>query len=544
MWMKPTLPWEGHLLASTAIAAVPMLFMFWALTVKRMKGYLAAIGTLGIGILIALIFYRMPIQLVVMSMISGGVFAFMPIIWIIVPAFWLYQLSVKSGYFQTMTSSIVSLTKDMRIQVLLVAYLLGSFLEGTAGFGIPVAICAALLVGIGFPPLKAAVICLLANTAAVAFAGVGIPILALEGATGFPAKDISRSVALLLPFLTATIPFLIVGVASGFRKIGEVLPAILVVSVSYTISVYLTSTYLGPELPALLGAFVSAISLALWLRVWKPRNVLSFDPSEDSGDKEILPSLRDIVRAWLPFIILTVLVFLWGIPSVKEALSGTYKGTLSFLQWINEGGRLLSFHPKVPFLHGSVIEASGQPMDAYWKLEILGLAGTAVWIVCFLSKWLYRMKWTDMGSSFTLTLNKLKWSMVTIIAITGYAYLSNFSGMSGTLGQAFAMTGSGFPFLSPVLGWIGVFITGSDTSANLLFGPLQSVTAQAVGMDPLLALAANTIGGGTAKMVSMQSITIAAAAVGLAGKESDMLRKTLIYSIGLLLLISIVTYLL
>ncbi|MCL6457390.1 MAG: L-lactate permease [Gorillibacterium sp.] len=541
-WQQPIHPITDNLAISALSAALPILFLVWALAFKRMKGHSAALGTLTVGLLSALLVYRMPLVMAVMAISSGALYAFLPILWIVIPAVWLYQLSVQSGHFSIMVNSIASVTKDARLQAILVAYVFGSFLEGTAGFGVPVAISAALLVGMGYKPMKAAVVSLVANTAAVAFAGVGIPVLALEGPTGYNAGDISYAIAWLVPCLSALVPFFIVGITGGLARIVEVLPAAAVASVSYTISVMLTAAYLGPELPALVGAFVSAVCMILLLRFWKPKRMLILG----GGDmrKRLTPSLGETLRAWLPFAILTALVFLWGHPSVKSALTGSYDGDNGLLDGLNRLGELLSIHRPVPFLHNRISNTIGDKVEAFWKLEFLAGAGTAVWLVCLMCKWLFRMEWREMTKALSNTFHMMKWSMVTILAITGYAYLSNYSGMSATLGNVLAMTGAAFPLVSPLIGWLGVFITGSDTSANLLFGPLQSVTAQAVGMDPLLALAANTVGGGAGKMVSMQSISIAAAAVGLVGKEAVILRKTVWLSLSILLLLAAWTFIL
>ncbi|MBU8721292.1 MULTISPECIES: L-lactate permease LutP [Bacillus] len=551
-WTQAYTPIGGNLLLSALAALVPIIFFFWALAIKRMKGYTAGLATLGIALIIAVLVYRMPAEKALMSATQGAVYGLLPIGWIIVTSVFLYKITVKTGQFDIIRSSVLSITDDRRLQALLIAFSFGAFLEGAAGFGAPVAISAALLVGLGFNPLYAAGICLIANTAPVAFGAIGIPITAVEGPTGIPAMEISQMVGRQLPFLSVFIPLYLIIIMSGFRKALEIWPAILVSGVSFAVVQYLSSNFLGPELPDVLSALVSMAALAVFLRWWTPKTTFRF-----AGEQESAASIEtartnpaapaysggQIFKAWSPFLLLTAMISVWGIPSVKSALTGHYEGSAVFLKWLNAVGEKLTFAPGVPFLNNQIVNADGTPIEAVYKLEVLGSAGTAILIAAVLSKFITAISWKDWGTVFKETVQELKLPILTIASVVGFAYVTNSSGMSTTLGMTLALTGSMFTFFSPVLGWLGVFITGSDTSANLLFGNLQKVTALSVGMDPVLSVAANSSGGVTGKMISPQSIAVACAAVGLAGKESDLFRFTIKHSLFLLLLVCIITFL-
>lgn len=547
-WTQVYTPIADHLLLSAAVAMVPILYFFWALAIKRMKGHTAGLTTLLISIILAVAVYGMPSEKAIMSATQGALYGLLPIGWIIVTSVFLYKLTVKTGQFEIIRSSVVSITDDRRLQALLIAFSFGAFLEGAAGFGAPVAISAALLVGLGFKPLYAAGICLIANTAPVAFGAIGIPILAVEGPTGIPAMEISKMVGRQLPFLSVFIPFYLVIIMGGFKKAIEVLPAVLVSGVSFALTQFFTSNYLGPELPDILSALVSMFALAVFLKFWKPKTTFKFAEEKEAAAtvekaSEHAYTGGQIFKAWSPFLVLTGFISIWGIPVIKQALTGYYEGSNPFLQVVNGLGKVLSFSPEVPFLHNQIVDSSGTPIAAFYKLDILGSAGTSILLAALLSKFIVSISWKQWWFAFLETLNELKFPIMTISSVVGFAYITNASGMSTTLGMTLAMTGAAFSFFSPVLGWLGVFITGSDTSANLLFGNLQKITATSVGMDPILSVAANSSGGVTGKMISPQSIAVACAATGLAGKESELLRFTIKHSLFLLFLICIITFL-
>ncbi|MBA2876624.1 L-lactate permease [Thermaerobacillus caldiproteolyticus] len=548
-WKQDFTPISDHFWLSALVALIPILYFFWALAIKRMKGHVAGLTTLLIALLISVTAYKMPITMAVMSATQGAVYGLLPIGWIIITSVFLYKLTVKTGQFDVIRNSVLSITEDRRLQALLIAFSFGAFLEGAAGFGAPVAISAALLVGLGFNPLYAAGICLLANTAPVAFGAIGIPITAVEGPTGIPAMEISKMVGRQLPFLSVMIPFYLIVIMAGLKRTIEVLPAILVSGISFALTQFVSSNFLGPELPDILSALVSLLALTIFLKFWKPKQIFRF-PSEAYSEVAVTAQAQlvthtggAVLKAWSPFLVLTAFISLWGVPEVKLALTGHYEGTNSLLKAINVLGHRLTFMPEVPGLNNKIISTSGQPIPAIYKLEVLGAAGTAIFLAAVITKFIVHISWKQWAATFGETLMELKLPILTIVSVVGFAYVTNASGMSTTLGMALAKTGPLFPFFSPFLGWLGVFITGSDTSSNLLFGNLQKVTATSVGMDPVLAIAANSSGGVTAKMISPQSIAVACAAVGLTGKESDLFRFTVKHSIFLIILIGILTFL-
>lgn len=530
---------------SALVATIPILYFFWALAIKKMKGYIAGLTTLILALIIAIIAFEVPISTALASASQGAVYGIVPIGWIIVTSVFLYNLTVKTGHFNVIRSSVLSITEDRRIQALLIAFSFGAFLEGAAGFGAPVAISAALLVGLGFKPLQAAGLCLVANTAPVAFGAIGVPITVMEGITGIPAIEISKMVGRQLPIIAVFIPLMLVIIMVGFKKALEVLPAILVSGITFAITQFLSSNFLGPELPDILSSIVSLFALAIFMRFWQPKKIYRFEDDEKvSTDEKNSYSGGQILTAWSPFIVLTLFISAWGIPTIKKALIGHYEGENMILTIVNSIGRTVTFMPEVPFLHNVVIDGTtGTAIAAYYKLELLGAAGTAILFAAIISKFILKISWGDWVKTFFETLNEIKFPLLTICCVVGYAYVANTAGMMATLGLVLAKTGSLFPFFSPILGWIGVVVTGSDTSSNVLFGKLQQVTAESVGMDPVLALAANTGGGVTGKMISPQTLAVAAAAVGLAGKESELLKFAFKYSVILLLAICVLTYL-
>lgn len=387
----------------------------------------------------------------------------------------LYKLTVKTGQFEIIRSSVLSITDDRRLQALLIAFSFGAFLEGAAGFGAPVAISAALLAGLGFNPLYAAGICLIANTAPVAFGAIGIPIIAVEGPTGIPAMDISKMVGRQLPFLSVFIPFYLVVIMSGFKSSLEVLPAILVSGVSFAATQYVSSNFLGPELPDILSAIVSLVALAVFLKFWKPKTTFRFPGEKEAAaavqagqpeTQERAHSAGRIFKAWTPFLLLTAMVSIWGIPAVKEALTGHYQGANPFLLFISEIGGRLSFAPGVPFLNNEILDGSGKPLEALYKLDLLGSAGTAILLAAVLTKFVTAVSWKEWGAVFIETLQELRKPVLTIAFVVGFAYVTNSSGMSTTLGMSLAMTGAMFSF----------FLLCSAGSASLLQGLIPQPT--------------------------------------------------------------------
>jgi lactate permease len=526
-WIQETDPFNNTALSALA-AAIPVFFIFWALIIKKIKGYLASLFTVSIAVLIAIIIYRMPVKLALLSSVHGAMYGFFPICWIIIAAVFLYNITVKSGQFEIIKNFMASVTSDRRLQALLIAFSFGSFLEGTAGFGTPVAITAAMMVGLGFNPLYAAGICLIANTAPVAFGGIGIPITVAAQVSGIPEMAISQMVGRTLPLLSLFVPFYLVFLMSGFKRSVEVFPAILVSGLSFAFFQWFSSNYMGPMLPDIIASLASIIGLMILLKFWKPKSIWRFkDEPAPTLNTDIKYSTQQIIKAWSPFIILTIMVIAWGLQPVKDTLN--YIGFLKF---------------DIPGLHNVIMSSEGNSLlPQTFKLNYLSASGTAIIISAIISIPVFGMRFSDALKLFISTLNQLKFPIITITSILGFAYITNNSGMSISMAKALANTGILFPFFAPLLGWLGVFITGSDTSSNALFSKLQSSTASSLGVDPVVTVAANATGGVCGKMISPQSIAIGAASVGLVGKESDLFRFTAKHSIIMLSLICLLTLL-
>ncbi|MBD8075077.1 L-lactate permease [Bacillus cereus] len=531
----------GNIWISAAVALIPIIFFFLALAVFRMKGYVAGFITVVLTVLVALFAYKMPFTMAMAATGYGFLYGLWPIAWIIIMSVFLYKISVKTGQFDVIRASVLSITNDHRLLVILIGFSFGAFLEGAAGFGAPVAITAALLAGLGLNPLYAAGLCLIANTAPVAFGAMGIPITVAGQVTGIDPHKIGQMAGHQLPFLSLFVPFFIVFLMDGFKGIRQTWPALLVAGSSFAITQFITATFLGPELPDITSALVSLISLALFLKVWQPKETYQSGQanSEVAATTTVasMPKLTfgKVVKAWSPFIVLTVMVVIWSQSFFKALFA--------------PGGALesLVFKFEIPGLHNLVMKAEPivnkpTPYEAILKFDVLSATGTAILIACIISMFILKMNVKDAAVTFKETLNELKMPILSIGFVLGFAFIANYSGLSSTLALALAGTGGLFPFFSPFLGWIGVFLTGSDTSANALFSNLQAITAQQVGVSEVLLVAANTTGGVTGKMISPQSIAIACAAVGLAGKESDLFRFTVKHSLFFVIIVGIMTY--
>ncbi|PWN14456.1 L-lactate permease [Bacillus thuringiensis] len=531
----------GNIWISAAVALIPIIFFFLALAVFRMKGYVAGFITVVLTVLVALFAYKMPFTMAMAATGYGFLYRLWPIAWIIIMSVFLYKISVKTGQFDVIRASVLSITNDHRLLVILIGFSFGAFLEGAAGFGAPVAITAALLAGLGLNPLYAAGLCLIANTAPVAFGAMGIPITVAGQVTGIDPHKIGQMAGHQLPFLSLFVPFFIVFLMDGFKGIRQTWPALLVAGSSFAITQFITATFLGPELPDITSALVSLISLALFLKVWQPKETYQSGQvnSEVAATTTAasMPKLTfgKVVKAWSPFIVLTVMVVIWSQSFFKALFA--------------PGGALASlvFKFEIPGLHNLVMKAEPivnkpTPYEAILKFDVLSATGTAILIACIISMFILKMNVKDAVVTFKETLSELKMPILSIGFVLGFAFIANYSGLSSTLALALAGTGGLFPFFSPFLGWIGVFLTGSDTSANALFSNLQAITAQQVGVSEVLLVAANTTGGVTGKMISPQSIAIACAAVGLAGKESDLFRFTVKHSLFFVIIVGIMTY--
>jgi L-lactate permease len=529
----------GNIWVSSAIALIPIIFFFLALAVFRMKGSVAGTITVILALLVSLFAYQMPTMMALASMVYGFFYGLWPIAWIIIGAVFLYKISVKTGQFDIIRSSILSITEDQRLQMLFVGFAFGTFLEGAAGFGAPVAITAALLVGLGFKPLYAAGLCLIVNTAPVAFGAMGIPIIVAGQVSGVETHEISQMVGRQLPFMVPIVLFWIMAIMDGWRGVKETWPAVIVGGGAFAIAQYLTSNFVGPELPDITASIASLISLTILLKYWQPKHIFRF-ANEDASMNENLAeqkqqkyTLAQIAKAWSPFAILTVMVTIWSVKPFKDLF--TKDGALHDL--------VISI--KVPFLHQMVqkmppVVSEIKDYDAIYKFDWFSATGTAIIFAAIITIIFLKMKPKEAVVTFGETINELKIPIYSIGMVLAFAFIANYSGMSATLALALAHTGQAFTFFSPFLGWLGVFLTGSDTSANALFGALQATTAQQIGVPEVLLVAANTSGGVTGKMISPQSIAIACAAVGLVGKESDLFRFTVKHSITFTVMIGII----
>ncbi|MDI9780604.1 lactate permease LctP family transporter [Pseudomonas putida] len=531
----------GSLGLSALAAVIPIVFFFLALAVFRLKGHVAGSITLALSILVAIFAFQMPVDMALAAAGYGFLYGLWPIAWIIVAAVFLYKLTVKSGQFEVIRSSVLSITDDQRLQVLLIGFCFGAFLEGAAGFGAPVAITAALLVGLGFNPLYAAGLCLIANTAPVAFGALGIPIIVAGQVTGIDAFHIGAMTGRQLPLLSLFVPFWLVFMMDGLRGVKETWPAALVAGLSFAVTQYFTSNFIGPELPDITSALASLICLTLFLKVWQPKRSFAEAKAsvgaavvQPSGSQPTPYSFGEIFKAWSPFLILTVLVTIWTLKPFKAAFA--------------PGGAMHNFvfNFAIPHLDQLVIKTAPivtapTAMPAVFKLDPISATGTAIFLSALVSMWVLKINFKTGLTTFKETLWELRWPILSIGMVLAFAFVTNYSGMSSTLALVLAGTGAAFPFFSPFLGWLGVFLTGSDTSSNALFSSLQATTAHQIGVNDTLLVAANTSGGVTGKMISPQSIAVACAATGLVGKESDLFRFTVKHSLFFATIVGLIT---
>ncbi|GGH63578.1 L-lactate permease [Comamonas phosphati] len=527
----------GNVWVSALVALIPIIFFFLALTRLRLKGYVAGTITVALALAVALFFYRMPVANALAAGVYGFFYGLWPIAWIIVAAVFLYKVSVKTGQFDVIRSSILSVTEDQRLQLILVGFCFGAFLEGAAGFGAPVAITAALLVGLGFRPLYAAGLCLIGNTAPVAFGAMGIPIIVAGQVSGVDAMAISQMAGRQLPFMTVIVLFWLMAIMDGWRGVKETWPAVLVGGGSFALGQFFTANYIGPELPDITSAIFALVVLTTFLKFWQPKRIFRFDTEPGAAKPQAAAPAKltagTVLKAWSPFIILTAMVTIWSLKPFKALFAS--------------GGALAGavVNIPVPMLHNLVqkmppVVAAPTPYGAVYSFNWLSATGTAILIGAVLAILLLRLKPAVAVKTLGETFKELALPIYSIGMVLAFAFIANYSGLSTTLAMALAHTGKAFAFFSPFLGWVGVFLTGSDTSANALFGALQATTAAQLGLPEVLTVTANTTGGVTGKMISPQSIAIACAAVGLAGKESDLFRFTVKHSLAFLVIIGII----
>jgi lactate permease len=637
-WIQIYTPVAGSLGMSALVAAIPLIVIGVCLAGLKMKAHKAGLLAVGSAIAIATAVWGMPAKLAALSTLQGAAFGLFPVFYIVVTTIFLYNITVKGGQFEIIRASLAGVTADRRLQALLIAFCFGAFIEGAAGFGTPVAIAGATLVGLGFRPLYAASVCLIANTAPVAFGAIGIPVVALAGVMGYGddgMMKLSTMVGRQLPFISVIIPLYVIMIMVGWKKTMEVLPAIITCGVTFAVCQWATASYLGPYLPDIISSLVAMVSLVLLLKVWQPKSVWTFDHEPDfAGKEQHHYTAGEVFRAWSPYLALTVMVLLWGIPSIKASLDNskvliTVAGLdnmivkkvskpedgLKKIARVNEeiDKQLALLNPADPkqaelavklrelkgiedaFLpvetglvgKGSVLtderlkacdlvskkmtetkklcgelvkinvtmKEQFKPFEkavadqlpiklaAKYNFNFMSAAGTAILIAAFLSALLCGVGIGDTFRILGKTLYDMRYPAVTVASVLGLAYVMNAAGMTNCLGLVFTKTGHIFPFIAPFLGWLGVFLTGSDTSSNVLFGGLQKATAEQLGLSPILTGAANTSGGVMGKMISPQSLAVACAATGMVGEEGTLFRFTLKHSLFLTVVVGVIVYL-
>jgi lactate permease len=537
-------PVAGSLVLSTLVALIPIAVLFILLAVVRMAAQWASLASLAVAFVIAVAVYGMPLSLALNSSLMGIAFGLFPIVWIVINAIFIYNVVVETGQFDVVRNSLATLSNDRRIQVVLIAFVLGAVLEATAGFGTPVAITAAIMAGLGFEAVYAAALALLANTAPVAFGGFGIPILTGAQIASLNTMELSQMVGRQTPLLALIIPAFLVVVMAGWRRMLEVWPVILVSGVSFAAAQFLISNLIGPELADLLAAIITVVTVVGLLAFWSPSEEWHFpnEPAAEERESFARPPLGSTLYAWSPFVILVVVLLLSQIGPIHSAISATeFEVNLPSAEKNEQGKVAVGW----PGLDGQVIRqppAVGEagPYPAKYQTDWLSAAGTQILIANIVALAVLRVGPLRALRIYGQTLNQLKWAILTIASILGLAFLFNYSGMTYTLGLAFAASGIFFPFFASFIGWLGVALTGSDTSSNALFANLQKVTAQQIGVAPVLTVGANSSGGVLGKMISPQNLAVGTSSTGLQGKEGDLFRMVLPWSIALTIVMAII----
>jgi lactate permease len=518
---------------STLLAALPIVILLGGLALFRLRAHVAALLGLAAAALTAVFAFGMPAGMALRTAGLGAAYGLFPIGWIILNVIFLYDLTVEKGHFKVMQDSLTGITRDRRLQLLLIAFSFGAFFEGAAGFGTPVAVTAAILIGLGFAPLAASGLSLIANTAPVAFGALGTPIVALAGVTGLDVRQLSAMVGRQLPFFSILIPFWLVWAFCGFRKMKEVWPALTVAGVSFAVPQFLISNYHGPWLAGVGAAVISMAALVLFLLKWRPKTTLGIKGEEETGPP--LPGRRltagELVRAWMPWLVLSVFVFLWGTPQVKALLDG-----LSIVRFPVPGLDKLVY--RVPPV---VVKDTAEA--AVFTFNWLSFTGTGIFAAAVVSGFLMSFSPRQLLRAYGRTLKRVRFSLLTVAAMLSLGYMTRYSGLDATLGLAFARTGILYPFFGTMLGWLGVALTGSDTSSNILFGSLQKISAEQLGLSPVLMASANSSGGVMGKMIDAQSIVVASTATRWYGHEGDILRYVFFHSLALAALMGLLVFL-
>ena len=533
-------PWQqiydptGHWWLSTLCAALPVVALLGSMAILHMKAHLAAVVGLVTALVMAIFVFHMPVRMALTTTVYGAGYGLFPICWIILPVIFLYQLTVKSGQFSALQQSLTNITDDGRLQLLLIAFALGAFFEGASGFGTPVAVCGAILISLGFKPIQAAGLSLIANTAPVAFGALGIPIITLAAVTGIDVMQLSKMAAIILVPFCLLVPFWLIWAYAGFKSMLEIWPAILVAAVTFATAQYLMAAHTGPWLVAIVASTSTIAVLITFLRFWKPRRVLNAKGEDITHIKRqrFDHSAGTTFRAWLPWIILSLVVFIWGLPLFAHALDAAT--TISF---------------PVPGLHNLVqrvppVVAKPAFEAAAFKLNWAAATGSAIFLAAVLSGFAMGLGPLTLARTFLQTVFSIRFTVITIAAMLALGFVTRYCGLDATMGLAFARTGALYPFFGTLIGWLGTATTGSDTSSNVLFGSLQKVTAQQIGVSPVLMASANSAGGVMGKMIDAQSIVVASTATQNYGQEGTILRFVFWHSLALASMAGILVYLL
>jgi lactate permease len=568
----------GRWWLSTLVAALPIVVLFGLLAGLKVKPHLCAIAGALTAALVAVVFFRMPLTLAAMSFGYGVAFGLLKIAWIVLAAVYLYDISVETGQFEIMKESVAGITPDRRLQVLLVAFCFGAFIEGCAGFGAPVAIAGAFMIGLGFRPFHAAALNLIANTAPVAWGAIGTPVHTLAAVSGLPESDLNAMIGRILPFTAVIVPFWLVRTMVGWSETFEVLPAILVVGLSFGTTQFLWSNYVDSNLVDIMGGAVSIVATVGFLHFWKPKKIWRFDYeqkqapippatgriADDVGGEWAAnefdghasagyvgnarsSSAAQVLKAWMPFAVLSLFVLLWGLPSIKLAIN---QATTPAFKVMLPDGKVRPGPPgwDVPLLHNAVyravpVVAKPTPEAARYDFNWLSATGTGCFLAAVVSGLILGMSPRRLAKTFWRTLVRMRLAVIAISFMLGLGYVTRYSGLDAVLGLAFTRTGWAYPFFGTFLGWLGVALTGSDTSSNALFGSLQRITSQQLGIDPVLMCAANSAGGVMGKMVDAQSITIATSATEQVGNEGAIFRFVVWHSVALGAIVGIIVML-
>lgn len=545
MFTQPLAPIAGSLALSALLAALPLILLFLLLGVFKVKAWLSALIGLAASIAVAIIGWGMPAAMAFSATAEGAFYGAFPIMWILVNAIWVYQLSVITGWFESLGQLIRSISDDQRVLAILIAFCFGALMEALAGFGAPVAISAAMLMAAGMKPVKSAVVSLLANTAPVAFGAMGAPIIALSGAVSSTHPELTTHVLSQMagrqtPFVAAIVPLVLVFLVDGWRGVRQTWPVALTAGVVFGIAQFITANYITVEITDVVASLVTIAVVLVMLRFWKPSNPLPLDhsviPEEEaealkSGKLAHYPEItatgaRRIWGAIAPYAIIIIVFSISQIPAVKAWLLsiGQVKFPWPGLNAVGEDGKMAS----------TILNAAGKPVATIFTFDHLRATGTLLLLSGIITCFVYKVKAKDAVQAYVTTIKQLKFTIVTVLSVLALAYVMNLSGQTASLGNALAAVGSAFAVMSPVIGWVGVAITGSDTSANALFGLLQVTAAEKAGLNPVLMAAANSSGGVMGKMISPQNLAVAAAAVGMIHREGDIFRKVVLWSLGLL----------